>query len=60
MIRQTVRSLALAALAFALAGGAWGQALRQGSSDAAMVALEYFGATIWTLLRERPCGPTSP
>ena len=44
MIRQTVRSLALVAVGLALAGGAWGQALRQSSSDAAMVALEYFGA----------------
>lgn len=44
MIRQTVRSLALAALSLALASGAWGQSLRQSASDAAMVALEYFGA----------------
>ena len=44
MIRQTVRSLALAALGLALASGAWGQALRQSASMPAMVALEYFGA----------------
>lgn len=44
MIRQTVRSLALVAVGLALAGGAWGQALRQSSSAEAMVALEYFGA----------------
>ena len=44
MIRQTVRSLALAALGLALASGAWGQSLRQSASMPAMVALEYFGA----------------
>ena len=44
MIRQTVRSMALAALGLALAGGAWGQTLRQSTSTEAMVAHEYFGA----------------
>lgn len=45
MIRQTMRSLALAAVGLALAGGAWGQTLRQSTSAAAMVAHEYFGAS---------------
>ena len=43
MIRQTARSLALVAAGLLLAGGAWGQVLRQSTSDAPMVALEYFG-----------------
>lgn len=45
MIRQTMRSLALVAAGLALAGGAWGQVLRQSTSAAPMVALEYFGAS---------------
>ena len=44
MIRQTVRSAALVAAGLLLAGGAWGQVLRQGTSPALTVALEYFGA----------------
>ena len=44
MIRQTVRSLALVAAGLLLAGGAWGQVLRQSTSAEQMVALEYFGA----------------
>ena len=44
MIRQTVRSLALAAVCLSLAGGAWAQVLRQSTSTPAVVALEYFGA----------------
>ena len=45
MIRQTMRLLALAAAGLVLAGGAWGQVLRQGSNPAFMVAAEYFGAS---------------
>ncbi|MCY4343660.1 MAG: hypothetical protein OXE83_08840 [Gammaproteobacteria bacterium] len=45
MIRQTMRCLVLAAAGLAVAGGAWGQILRQSSSAPVMVALEYFGAS---------------
>ena len=44
MIRQTMRSVALAAAGLLLAGVAWGQpVLTQGSSDAQLVAKEHFG-----------------
>ena len=44
MIRQTMRSLALLSAGLLLAGGAWGQVLRQSTSDLVYVAAEYFGA----------------
>ena len=44
MIRQTMRSLALLSAGLLLAGGAWGQLLRQSTSAEVLVAAEYFGA----------------
>ena len=57
MIRQTVRSLALAAVGLALAGGAWGQVLRQATNPAFMVAAEYFGATAGREIQSSKFGP---
>ena len=45
MIRQTMRLVALAAAGLVLAGGAWGQVLRQTTSADFLVAHEFFGAS---------------
>ncbi|MDE0214711.1 MAG: hypothetical protein OXN22_11575 [Deltaproteobacteria bacterium] len=57
MIRQTMRSLALAAVGLALAGGAWGQVLRQATNPAFMVAAEYFGASAGREIQSSKFGP---